>query len=104
MKLNDKEELVCVKSGYDFKEGERYKFRFDDPDSIYVYYPISVFLKTHKVGVRFSIIKYVPIFSNSDVRLSTTSRAWGLDFYKSYFCTIREQRKMKLEKLKINNL
>lgn len=85
MNLNEKEELICLRSIYDFKEGQKYKFRFDNPDAIYVYYPKEIAIKINRVGIKFS----------------TITRSWGLSFYRSYFCDIREHRKMKLEK--INN-
>ena len=78
-----KEELICIKSIYDFKEGQKYKFRADNPDAIYIYYPKEIAIKINRVGMKFSTVTWI----------------WDLSFYKSYFCTIKEQRKTKLEKL-----
>lgn len=88
-KLNEREELVCIKSILKYKEGHRYKFRFDPPDAIYIYYP-SEYVRTYfggTVGNKF-------LLNNTGFW-----NGWNIERYNTYFITLSEYRKQKLQKI-----
>jgi hypothetical protein len=71
--------LYCTKDIYEYKKGNVYQYREENAFSIYIYYHTVDF----RIGKKFAAVVPSP----------------NHNYYKLYFCTLSEMRKLKLKKL-----